>query len=150
MNCYIIEEPDCPSCHQAHTCENIVDNYCRANFGKSDKTSKFDKARLVECNIKFAIYTLIIIIIVFRAKFKRAHGTTMEFRKGRWFKPPQESLSQQKRARPEFRTFELDPKDNCCNNQLTPGVPYIVMGIIKGDQRVITFVMPWNGKDKVK
>lgn len=26
-------ELECPSCNQAHTCENIVDNFCRAEFG---------------------------------------------------------------------------------------------------------------------
>ena len=87
-----------------------------------------------------------VIVAVFRAKFKRAHGSMVEFRKGRWFKPPQES----RRGRPDFRSFDLEPKDNCCNSLLTPGVPYIVMGIMRGDQRVVTFVMQWNGKDKVK
>ncbi|CAG7728038.1 unnamed protein product [Allacma fusca] len=106
------DDPECPACHQAHTCENIVDNFCRADF-------------------------------VFRAKFKRSRGSTLEFRRGRWFKP------RDSRRPRDFRSLGLEPKDNCCNNQLRPGQPYIVMGITKGDQRVITFVMPWNGKDKV-
>lgn len=37
--CLSVDEPDCPSCNQAHTCENIVDHFCRADFGK--KIHKF-------------------------------------------------------------------------------------------------------------
>ena len=71
-------------------------------------------------------------------------GSTLEFRRGRYFKPREGT----RRGR-EFRALGLEPKDNCCTGQLRAGQPYIVMGINKGDQRVVTFVMPWNGKDKV-
>ncbi|CAL8109828.1 unnamed protein product [Orchesella dallaii] len=106
-------ELECPSCNQAHTCENIVDNFCRADF-------------------------------VFRAKYKRSKGTLVEFRKERWFKPREGT----RRGR-LFRTLRLDSKDDCCATQLVPNYPYIVMGVKKGDEYVVTFAMEWNGKDKI-
>jgi len=69
----------------------------------------------------------------------------MEFRKGRWFKPKDSN----RRVRSDFQSFDLDPKDSCCLGKLRAGLPYIVMGVIKGNHRQITFVMPWTGKDKV-
>ena len=32
---WLITESDCQACQQADTYENIMDNFCRADFGKS-------------------------------------------------------------------------------------------------------------------
>jgi hypothetical protein len=110
-------------------------------------THRFESLNL---NKEFRMSTYITFHVpsVFRAKFKgTTRGSALEFRKGRWFKPRDGGG---RRARPDFRSFDLESKDSCCSTKLRPGAPYIVMGITKGDQRVVTFVMPWSGKDKVR
>lgn len=82
--------------------------------------------------------------IVFRAKYKKSKGTLVEFRKERWFKPREGN----RRGR-EFRTLSLDSKDDCCATKLRQGFPYIVMGVKRGDDYIVTFAMQWNPKDKV-
>ncbi|XP_021966589.1 secreted frizzled-related protein 5 [Folsomia candida] len=55
----LLDEPDCPSCNQAHTCENIVDHFCRADF-------------VFRAKLK---------------RLSRGGTSQLEWRRGKWFKP---------------------------------------------------------------
>jgi len=89
--------------------------------------------------------TMSSLITVFRAKFKKnGRGLSLEFRKGRLYKP----RSRRRRSK-EYHTIVLDQNDQCCTSKLEPRTPYIVMGVKRGGENVATFVMAWNGRDRV-
>ncbi|CAG0913319.1 unnamed protein product [Notodromas monacha] len=117
----------CTTCNQVETVENIVDNFCRADFAVKTKIRKLRKGNLICKKTKI---------------FKPSRLTRRDLDAMR---RPRFALVQG----PHEPTLVGDHLECCGHLRLQDkNRRYLIMGIKRDDKLIPTFIMPWKKKSK--
>lgn len=145
---------DCQACEEADTYENIMDHYCRADFGKY-LTVENTKQQLDDIRIQTVART--------KLRRMRHNSNKVSGKKSKMLKMSPALRDEWRRNKRPNLVMELG--EDCCTEHLntvtlsrqTPNGDgsnnddrFLVMGIQRNGQLVPTLVLPWTKKSKVR
>ena len=151
--CFCLTASDCQACEEADTYENIMDNYCRADFG------------VYFCPqfcpwFTWLIFQRFFTKIVARTKLRRVRRNKVSGKKSKMLKMSLEMREEWRRNQRPNLIMELG--DDCCTDHFNTvalsrtaaggsngGDRFLVMGVQRNGQLVPTLVLPWTKRSKV-
>ena len=148
----IVAASDCQACEEADTYENIMDNYCRADFGEFTLSFSISGRNWIQ------LYSFC--FPVARTKLRRVRRNKVSGKKSKMLKMSTEMREEWRRNQRPNLIMELG--DDCCTDHFNTvalsrtaaggsngGDRFLVMGVQRNGQLVPTLILPWTKRSKV-